>query len=172
MWLLIHGLITEICVTLWWRHNDHAGVSNHQPHGCLLNRLFRRNQRKHQSSASLAFVREIHRDRWISRTNGQLRGKCFHLMTSSWVVDILVSDDIRTAIKCYAWLKYLVGYRSMISWYSLQWRHMSVMVSQIIGNSTVCSTACLTENVPGITVLLWGNPPFTDVFPSQKASNA
>ena len=41
------------------------------------------NQRKHQSSASLAFVREIHRDRWISRTNGQLRGKCFHLMTSS-----------------------------------------------------------------------------------------
>ena len=28
-------------------------------------------QRKHQSSASLAFVRGIHRDRWIHRTNGQ-----------------------------------------------------------------------------------------------------
>ena len=41
-------------------------------------------QRKHQSSASLAFVWVIHRDRWISRTKGQLRGKCFHLMTSSW----------------------------------------------------------------------------------------
>ena len=40
-------------------------------------------QRKHQSSASLAFVRGIHRDRWIPRTKGQLRGKCFHLMTSS-----------------------------------------------------------------------------------------
>ena len=40
--------------------------------------------RKHQSSASLAFVRGIHRDRWIPRTKGQLRGKCFHLMTSSW----------------------------------------------------------------------------------------
>ena len=40
-------------------------------------------QRKHQSSASLAFVRGIHRDRWIPRTNGQKRGKCFHLMTSS-----------------------------------------------------------------------------------------
>ena len=25
----------------------------------------------------------IHRDRWIPRTKGQLRGKCFHLMTSS-----------------------------------------------------------------------------------------
>ena len=42
-------------------------------------------QRKHQSSASLAFVWGIHRDRWIPRTEGQLRGKCFHLMTSSCV---------------------------------------------------------------------------------------
>ena len=41
-------------------------------------------QRKHQSSASLAFVLGIHRDRWIPRTKGQWRGKCFHLMTSSW----------------------------------------------------------------------------------------
>ena len=41
-------------------------------------------QRKHQSSASLAFLWGIHRDRWIPRTKGQLRGKCFHLMTSSW----------------------------------------------------------------------------------------
>ena len=40
-------------------------------------------QRKHQSSALLAFVWGIHRDRWIPRTKGQLRGKCFHLMTSS-----------------------------------------------------------------------------------------
>ena len=24
-------------------------------------------------------------DRWIPRTNGQWRGKCFHLMTSSWL---------------------------------------------------------------------------------------
>ena len=46
-------------------------------------------QRKHQSSASLAFVREIHRDRWIPRTNGQWRGKCFHLMTSSWDVNVV-----------------------------------------------------------------------------------
>ena len=43
-------------------------------------------QRKHQSSASLAFVWGIHRDRWIPRTKGELRGKCFHLMTSSCVI--------------------------------------------------------------------------------------
>ena len=50
-------------------------------------------QRKHQSSASLACVWGIHRDRWISRTNGQLRGKCFHLMTSSWLKLSLVEDS-------------------------------------------------------------------------------
>ena len=27
--------------TLQWRHNQRDGVSNHQPHDCLLNRLFR-----------------------------------------------------------------------------------------------------------------------------------
>ena len=29
-------------ISLRWRHNDRDGVSNHQPHGCLLNCLFRR----------------------------------------------------------------------------------------------------------------------------------
>ena len=31
---------------LRWGHNDHDNVSNHQPHGCLLNRLFRRTSKK------------------------------------------------------------------------------------------------------------------------------
>ena len=29
-------------MTLQWRHNGRDGVSNHQPHHCLLNHLFRR----------------------------------------------------------------------------------------------------------------------------------
>ena len=33
-------------LTLHWRHDDHGGVSNHQPCGCLLNRLFRRRWKK------------------------------------------------------------------------------------------------------------------------------
>ena len=36
----------QIRKTKRWRHNDHAGVSTHQPHGCLLNRLFRRKSKK------------------------------------------------------------------------------------------------------------------------------
>ena len=31
---------------LHWRHNGRDGVSNHQPHHCLLNRLFRPRSRK------------------------------------------------------------------------------------------------------------------------------
>ena len=32
--------------TLHWRHNEQDDVSNHQPRGCLLNRLFRRRSKK------------------------------------------------------------------------------------------------------------------------------
>ena len=31
---------------LHWRHNGHYNVSNHQPHDCLLNRLFRRRSKE------------------------------------------------------------------------------------------------------------------------------
>ena len=33
-------------LSLLWRHNGRDGVSNHQPHDCLLNRLFRRRSNK------------------------------------------------------------------------------------------------------------------------------
>ena len=36
----------EILNALHWHHNDHDGVSNHQPHGSLLNRLFRCRSKK------------------------------------------------------------------------------------------------------------------------------
>ena len=39
-------VLWPIRTPLRWRHNDHAGVSNHQPRGCLLNRLFRRKSKK------------------------------------------------------------------------------------------------------------------------------
>ena len=32
--------------SLLWRHNGRDGVSNHQPHRCLLNRLFKRKSKK------------------------------------------------------------------------------------------------------------------------------
>ena len=41
--LMLH---MHLCVSLLWRHNERDGVSNHKPHDCLLNRLFRRRWKK------------------------------------------------------------------------------------------------------------------------------
>ena len=47
---IYHVLSTQFshttCSTLWWRHNECDSVSNHQPHDCLLNSLFRRRSKK------------------------------------------------------------------------------------------------------------------------------
>ena len=40
-WLRSPSIALQVRVwSLRWRHNGHDGVSNHQPHHCLLNRLF------------------------------------------------------------------------------------------------------------------------------------
>ena len=70
--------------TLRWRHNDHDASQINSLTVVYSTVYSDADQRKHQSSASLAFVWGIHRDRWIPRPKGQWRGKCFHLMTSSW----------------------------------------------------------------------------------------
>ena len=44
-------------------------------------------QRKYQSSASLAFVQGIH------RTNGQLRGKCLMTSSCSWIIWEIISYE-------------------------------------------------------------------------------
>ena len=36
----------HVALSLEWRHNGRDGVSNHQPHDCLLNSLFRRRSKK------------------------------------------------------------------------------------------------------------------------------
>ena len=47
---------------LWeFGHTERDGISNHQPHECLRNRLFRRRSKKTSKPASLACVRGIHR---------------------------------------------------------------------------------------------------------------
>ena len=60
-WIMLVCCISHLLLALPWRHNGHDSVSNHQRYDCLLNRLSDADQRKHQSPASLAFVREIHR---------------------------------------------------------------------------------------------------------------
>ena len=40
------GLTWAFILALHWRRNEYVGVSNHQPHGCLLNRLLTRRSKK------------------------------------------------------------------------------------------------------------------------------
>ena len=62
-------------------------------------------QTKHQSSASLAFVRGIHRGPVNSPHKCQLRGKCFHLMKSSWI-----SCVIKMFVQFYIQRFFIEGY--------------------------------------------------------------
>ena len=86
-------MTVNTCVPLRWRHNDHDSVSNHQPHDCLLNRLFRRRSKKTSKLRVTGLCVGN-----SPGTKGQLRGKCFHLMTSSCLNNIscllTVSTDL------------------------------------------------------------------------------
>ena len=74
-------------------------------------------QSKDQSFVSLAFVWWIHRDRWIPRTKSQLRGKCFHLMTSSWNERLMLVfiGLVYSKHKCRMWNKTMYG----LSWITI-----------------------------------------------------
>ena len=60
---------------LRWRHYGRDSVSNHQPHDCLLNLLFRRRSKK---TSKLRVTGHL-----CGEFTGPRREKCFHLMTSS-----------------------------------------------------------------------------------------
>ena len=56
-----NGLCDIVRLSLRWRHSEHDGVSNLQPHDCLLNRLFRRRSKKtSQLRITGLFSRGIH----------------------------------------------------------------------------------------------------------------
>ena len=50
----------ELCPLLW-RHNGRGGVSNHQPHDCLFNRLFGHGSKKTSKLRVTGLLRGIHR---------------------------------------------------------------------------------------------------------------
>ena len=66
--------------SLQWRHNDRDSVSNHQPHDCLLNRLFSRRSMK----TSKLRVTDLCAGWPVNFPHkGTVTREYFHLMTSS-----------------------------------------------------------------------------------------
>ena len=76
-------------------------------------------QRKHQSSASLAFVCGIHRDRWIPRTKGQLRRKMFPFY------DVIMIST--SAVRCFGFVITHKGIITVLLWY----KYVSYLVPSI-----------------------------------------
>ena len=88
-WFHIHvpDLWNNSRTTLRWRHNGHDGVSNHQPHDCLLNRLFRRRSKKisnlrEMEITTLADALAL----WVARSSATVLRPC-HIsgsLSSTW----------------------------------------------------------------------------------------
>ena len=117
------GFLITINKPLQWRYNGRDGVSNHQAHHCLLNRLLRRRSKK---ASKLRVI-------GLCAGNSSVTGKfpaqmainadfLFHLMTSSWTaaqtIDCPVESDASYPIKrcCYGWLFSTPGVSAKSPW--------------------------------------------------------
>ena len=121
-------------------------------------------QRKHQSSASLAFVRGNHRDRWSPRTNGKLRWKCFHLMTSSWCAVKHIQGIMHAArtLMCFWWCGSGEHYDD-VTWTSCSFKLpvIRLIVDQFMQTH-------IKKSMSALLALCEGNSSVTGEFPAQR----
>ena len=174
-------------ISLQLRHNERDGVSNHQPHNCLLERLFRH--------------------RWKKASKLRVTGLCdgnsprtgeFPAQRAS-NVEMFPFDDV---IICFSWHIFTMVRKKYSNWclcidihlctwwYSfpfffsklafivaLQWRHNE---RDGVSNPQPhdCLLNCLLSRRSKkasklrVTGLCEGNSPMTGEFPAQRASNA
>ena len=175
-----HGTLSVLWfsqIALQWRHNGHNGVSNHQPYDCFLNPLPRRRSRKHQSSASLAFVRGIHRGPVNSPHKWPVTRKMFPLddvimvygiliMCSVFVSKGLIISSVFTCSKS-AWKKHCIftsWYKGHINGYETgkalscsHWKSRFVMMlicSAVMESEVIMATSGYTnDNIDIMTTL-------------------
>ena len=92
---------------LQWSRNEHDGVSHHLILDCLVKKLFRRRLKKASKLRDTDLCEEIHR--WLTLgiplTKGRQRGKCFHLMTSSFHIGCVKTWTVGTI-----WMMRISGY--------------------------------------------------------------
>ena len=106
--------------TLQWRHNEHDGVSDHQPHDCLLNRLFRR------SSKKISKLRVTGLCVWNSPMTGEFpaqrasnaddvsiwwRHHVNGITAPPWINNYVSSnlwDEITSSVEVWEWIRYFI----------------------------------------------------------------
>ena len=176
-------------VSLEWRHNEHDGVSNHQPHDCLLNRFF-----KAQINENMKVPRhwplwvEFTVDRWFpaqraSNADNDPIWWRHHVPTvfktfidTIFFYNILWDNDFEHVFFDQANYSNTVDDVILRS-SKIKVAHMSAMSSQINCNSVFVQQPerhKIKGNIkaPHYRPICEGNPPVTDGFPSQKTTNA
>ena len=71
-------VVAMISSSLQWRHSGRDGVSNHQAHDCLLNRIFKAGIKENFIAQRHCLYRGP-----VNLPHKGPEGKCYHLMTSS-----------------------------------------------------------------------------------------
>ena len=112
-----------ITVTSYWARD---GVSNHQPHDCLLSRLFRRRSKK-----------GIHR--WP--VNSPIKGPVTRKMFPFDDVIICHLERLHNKVFYQAWIHLLGSNNYGYPWTPLQ----GPVCTQILAKPTLCSTAPITD---------------------------
>ena len=68
---LCHAKLFKTTQTLQWRHNGRDGVSNYQPHDCLLDRILAQIKENIKAPRDWPLCGEFTSGRWIPRIKGQ-----------------------------------------------------------------------------------------------------
>ena len=97
-------------LTLRWRRNERDGVSNHQPHHCLLNRIFSHRWKKISKLRFTGLCEGNSPVAGNSQHEGPVTRKCFHLMTSSCCAGIIPVMGSVKERGCYTVMPPLIGW--------------------------------------------------------------
>ena len=164
-------MVQDLDGSLRWRHNDHAGVSNHQPHGCLLDRLFRRRSKKTSKLRVTGLCVGNSPVPVNSPHKGPVTRKMFPFD------DVIMS--YHGSMRYQVIRRHAIGFyykRPLYSATTLKWRH-----NERVGVSNHQPHDCLLNRLSWrrsekasklrVTGLCAGNSPVTGEFPAQRASN-
>ena len=142
---LIKHLRSFSTTSLRWRHNEHDGVSNHQPHDCLFNRLFKAEIKENIKALRLwPLWGEFTGDRWIPAQRAsnaenvsiwwRHHGMCVYVLYVVCCVALLYKC---MCLKCFSIeINLILLERETYYWYVLQWnasRLFRIMACCLVG---------------------------------------
>ena len=136
--------------TLKWRHIERDSVLNHQLRESLLNGLSDANQRNHESPASLAFVRVIHRGPVNSPHKWPVTRKMFPFDDVIMIYPALIAFCIHSKASCGQMMIYWLK-KSALVWLSSSWDGECQNIGIIMWNDLAF---CLCRDMKSLTALL------------------